>query len=157
MKSKIFFLLMVAFAATLTVSTGCRVMLIGAYDEVTDQGIQKIQTDVSALLITLKKNLINNNPPGNAYTNFDKSYTIIESEIESLDIRCRSLPKYTIINKQISILKRSVLDLEALHKFPNAFSRIGDTTQINSNQSTLEVAFSAMIALQNGLKSVKTN
>lgn len=147
--------LIILAVLTLMYVTSCKVMLIGAYDEVTDQSIQKIQTDVSGLLITLKKNLINNNPSANAYTNFDKTYNTIEAEVSSLDTRCKALPKYTIIISQISLLNKSVSDLEQLHKFPNAFSRMSDTSQINSDLSTMNVAFTAMVSLQNGLKATK--
>ena len=44
-------------------------MLIGAYDQVTDEGIQQIQTEVSTLLVKIEKNINNNSPGENKYEN----------------------------------------------------------------------------------------
>src|SRR2546423_1423710 len=42
---------------SLTLLTGCHVMLIGAYDQVTDESIQKIQSEVSSLIVTIENNI----------------------------------------------------------------------------------------------------
>lgn len=153
MKTRIYLFLI--FFSTTTMLGSCSVLLIGAYDQVTDQGIQKIQTETSELLITLKKNLINNDAASNNYANFSKTYNGIEAEIESLSIRSKALPKYSIITGEIDKLNKNIMDLEALHK-SQLFSRIADTSIVNTNMRTFEVQFSAMIALQNGLKREKT-
>jgi hypothetical protein len=131
-------------------------MLIGAYDQVTDQGVQKIQTDVSELMVTLKKNLLNNNAAANQYGNFTATYNTIEGEIESLNIRCKALPKYSIVISQLSSVNKNIIDLESLHKIDD-FKALRDTSIINTTLSTLEVQFTAMTTLQNGLKKEKNN
>ncbi len=74
--------------------TGCHVMFIGAYDQVTDESIQQIQNDVSTLIVKLERNIDDNNAAANKYENFRNSYENIAGEIESLKIRCSSLTKY---------------------------------------------------------------
>lgn len=46
--------IVIAFAVISFVLTSCHVMFIGAYDAVTDSGIQKIQTDVTTLIIAME-------------------------------------------------------------------------------------------------------
>lgn len=153
MKTKKLLLLLTTVAMLVA---SCRVMLIGAYDQVTDEGIQKIQTDVSGLLITLKKNLVNNEGASNDYKNFGTTYNTIEAEIQSLNIRTKALPKYSIITSQIGTLNKNVLDLEAQHK-GGQFAMPKDTLILNLDLSAFEVQFTSMTALQNGLKLEKTN
>jgi hypothetical protein len=148
------FLHVLIFVAAFSILASCKVILIGAYDEVTDQGIQKIQTDVSELLITVKKNLVNNTPAANQYANFQKTYNTIEGEVESLNIRCKALPKYTIVISQLNLVDKNIINLEELHKIDD-FKNIRDTSLINNVQITLGVQFTAMVSLQNGLKGQK--
>jgi len=136
------------------IAVSCKVMLIGAYDQVTDQGIQKIQTDVSQLIITLKKNLLNNKVSANEYSNFDKTYSSIEGEVESLNIRCKALPKYSQVVGELNALNGNVVLLEKLHKIDD-FKVLRDTAVLNTTLSTLEVQFTAMVTLQNALKAEK--
>ena len=49
----------------------CRVMLIGAYDEIADQSIQKIQNEVSSLIIKIEKNIITDDTEAIIYENFN--------------------------------------------------------------------------------------
>ena len=129
---------------------GCRVMLIGAYDQVTDEGIQQIQTEVSTLLVKIEKNINNNTPDENKYQNLKNDYDKIEGEIKSLQIRASSLPKYKIIGQQITLLGNNIRDLEE-------FNKLGFTSlqPVQIIDSTFQVQFSAMAALQNGLKREK--
>lgn len=128
----------------------CRVMLIGAYDQVTDQGIQQIQTEVFTLLVKIEKNITNNTPKDNNYENLKSTYDNIEGEIKSLEIRITSLPKYKIISQQITKLEKNIQDMET-------FNKIGFTNikPIQIIDSTFQVQFSAMTSLQNGLKRKK--
>ena len=52
----------------------CRVMLIGNYDEVTDQSIQRIQTDVSSLFVKIEKNIADNDMAAVKYENYGTDY-----------------------------------------------------------------------------------
>ena len=130
--------------------TGCRVMFIGAYDQVTDESIQHIQTEVSTLLVKIEKNITNNTPDENKYENLKSNYDKIEGEIKSLAIRANSLPKYKIISQQILTLEDNIKNLEE-------FNKIGFTNlePVQIIDSTFQVQFSAMAALQNGLKRQK--
>ncbi|HEY1872125.1 MAG TPA: hypothetical protein VGG71_13780 [Chitinophagaceae bacterium] len=134
------------------VAVGCHVMLIGAYDQVTDESIQQIQTDVSTLLVKIEKNILDSTPDNNKYENFKDDYDNIEGEIKSLKIRVNSLPKYKIISDQVSLLDENVRDLEKFNKI--GFTNIKPVRIIDS---TFEVQFSAMAALQNGLKRQKSD
>lgn len=135
------------------IMASCRIMLIGAYDQVTDQGIQQIQTEVSTLLVKIEKNITNGTPNDNNYETLKSNYDNIEGQIKSLKIRVASLPKYKIISDQVTLLENNIIDLEKLNKigFPN------NIRPIQVIDSTFQVQFSAMTALQNGLKREKTS
>jgi len=138
-----------AFICTIV---SCRVMLIGAYDQVTDESIQQIQTEVSTLLVKIEKNITNNTPDGNKYENLKSDYDKIEGEIKSLQIRTNSLPKYKIISQQITTLENNIKNMEEFNK--TGFTSMDPVQVIDS---TFQVQFSAMIALQNGLKRQKVS
>ncbi|HEY4151229.1 MAG TPA: hypothetical protein VGM41_19965 [Chitinophagaceae bacterium] len=128
----------------------CRVLLIGAYDQVTDQSIQKIQTDVATLLVKIERNFDNNTPADNKYENFKPGYESISGEIESLKIRCNSLPKYKFVAAQVNALDSTLTDLEKFHKLG-----FDSKQEVELVKKTFESEFSSMIALQNGLKREK--
>lgn len=128
----------------------CRVSLIGDYDEVTDQSIQKIQNDVSALLVNIEKNISDKNDSANRYENFRASYADIEGQLQSLQIRCNALPKYKTIVDQIAPFDSTVYRLERFHKL--GFQQ-SDTSGIRIIRETIEGDFQQMIILQNGLKN----
>jgi len=138
-----------AFICTIV---SCRVTLIGAYDQVTDESIQQIQTEVSTLLVKIEKNITNNTPDGNKYENLKNDYDKIEGEIKSLQIRTNSLPKYKIISQQITTLENNIKNMEEFNK--TGFTSMDPVQVIDS---TFQVQFSAMIALQNGLKRQKVS
>lgn len=130
----------------------CHVMLIGAYDQVTDESIQQIQTEVSTLLVKVEKNIADGTLEKNKYENLKDDYDNIEGQIKSLKIRVNSLPKYKIISEQIDLLEANIIDLEK-------FNKIGftDIKPVHVIDSTFQVQFSAMTALQNGLKRQKNS
>jgi len=128
----------------------CHVMLIGAYDQVTDECIQKIQTEVSTLLVKIEGNIDNNTPEENKYEKCKPGYDNIKGEIESLKIRCNALPKYKIVSQQVAALGATILDLEKYHKL--GFSKREEVEEI---KKLFEDEFKNMIILQNGLKRQK--
>ena len=131
--------------------TSCgEIRLIGAYDQTVDQSIHKLSRDVSILLIELKKNITDQKLDENAYSNFRPKYIDIQGEIETLKIRCGALEKYGKVRQQVLSLELNILNLEAFHK--TGFQSI---EPINNIQKNFEVAFTNMIALQNGLKREK--
>ena len=125
--------------------TGCNVLLIGAYDEVTDQGFQKVQTSISSLLVKIKNNL--NDPTEVNYNKFKPTYEDIEGQIESLKIRCNSLPKYKLVVIHANGLDSTFKSLESFHKMGFMES---DTASIRIIKKTFDVEFNAIIQLQNG-------
>ncbi|MCW3087510.1 MAG: hypothetical protein JWQ78_896 [Sediminibacterium sp.] len=130
--------------------SACQVMLIGAYDEVTDQGFQKIQNDLSGLLISIDKNL--SDPAETPYAKYKSAYAGIEGQIESIRIRCYALPKYQLVRAHADQLQSSVISLEKFHKLGIG---PGDSTSLRIIKRTFDVEFKAVIQLQNGLKREK--
>ena len=128
----------------------CKVMLVGAYDEVTDLGIQKVQNDISTIIVKLERNIDNNTPALNDYKNFTAQYETIAGEMETLRIRCISIKKYDLVLQQVTLLKSNIADLEKLHKLG-----ITDKGLLNNIKTNFEFQFSAIIKLQNGLKRQK--
>lgn len=140
---------------------GCgEVMLIGAYDSTVDQSIQSISTDVSTLVVTLKKNFLDGKAADNAYDKFRDTYIKIEAEIQACKIRCDALPKYKEVTSQVDEFGQVFLDFEKLHKlgFVNpANANAKPVEVIETAQKTMEVGLKAMLALQNGLKREKVD
>lgn len=128
----------------------CRVSLIGAYDAVTDQSIQKIQTGVYAIIVRLERNISAGMPADNDYRNFKTRYEDIAADLEVLKIRCNALPKYDIIREQIALVSKNMANMEALHK-----TGISNTVLLVPLKSALELQFSSIIQLQNSLKKQK--
>lgn len=128
----------------------CKVMLIGAYDQVTDQSIQKIQTDVSTIIVKIERNIDNGEGEANKYALFKDNYETMAGEIETLKIRCNSMPKYKIVLEQVKLLEANLGILEKLHKI--GFKQKQELAPIKSG---FESQFSAMITLQNALKREK--
>lgn len=133
----------------LTTFAGCRVSLIGNYDEIADQSVQKIQNDVSSLIVKITKNLNAGDAQANAYANFKNDYSDIEGQVQSLQIRCKALPKYQTVTDQITSFDSTVFRLEQFHKLGFQASDTGSVRIINE---TLETDFANIITLQNGLK-----
>ncbi|MBS7564754.1 hypothetical protein KHS38_10090 [Mucilaginibacter sp. Bleaf8] len=138
------------FSAVVSLALSCSVTLIGPYDEVTDYGIQEVQGEIFVVLVTIKKNLINNQGQDNAYLNFKATYNLIEGRIENLSIRSSTLPKYSLIVQQLTALQNSVEDLERIHQI--GLNTKADTSVINTIENAFSVQFRSMIVLQNGLK-----
>jgi hypothetical protein len=147
------------YALFLFLTSSCHVMFIGAYDQVTDEGIQKIQVDITTVITSLETNLINDEPAKNDFPGFSDTYNRINGEVESLKIRCNALPKYNIVYQQVVALDSSVHAFENLHK-SYGFNKTGQTAEqkqvslkiLGDTQILFETSFSAMISLQNGLK-----
>ncbi len=131
---------------------GCQVMLVGAYDQVTDQSIQKIQNEVMTLIVKLERNIDHKEPEKNEYTRFAGTYEELAGEIESLKIRCQSIPKYNLVLEQVILLQANLDNLEKYH-------RIGfkSKDELEPIRKAFESEFGAMIVLQNALKRKKSN
>lgn len=132
---------------------GCHVMLIGAYDQVTDESIQKIQSEVSSLIVTIENNISAGDEDSNKFENFKTTYNNLEGELESIKIRCSALPKYNIVIRQINSFDSTIHKLEEFHKLGINKS---DTTNIRIIKETIELDFNNMVRLQNALKREKT-
>ncbi len=128
------------------------VMLIGAYDATVDQSIQKISKDLSSLMTQLEKNILDGKPD-TSYDSFRDRYIEIESDLQALKIRTGALPKYDKVNQQVVLLNDNVLLFEKLHK--TGFSAQNKLQVIKTSRELFEIAFSAMLSLQNGLKRQK--
>lgn len=138
---------LIAFA--ILTLTECRVMLIGAYDQVTDQNIQKVQNEVSTLLVGVEKNIQNKELAANSYDSLKHSFVEIEGDLKSTITRCNALPKYKIVIAQLTSLQNSVNDFEK-------YSKLGlDAGGVLIADSLFQSQFTAITALQNALKSQK--
>jgi hypothetical protein len=127
--------------------TGCRVNMIGPYDAVTDQSIQKIQTDVFTVFARLERNISDQLPADNDYKQFKPAYEHLAGELETLKFRCGHLPKYQVVLEQVVLLAGSVKTLEALHK-----TGISNTTLLQPVKSAFDEQFKYILTLQEGLK-----
>lgn len=130
--------------------TSCKVVLISAYDEQVDLGIQEVQKEVVDIIVSLESNITNNEPANNKYELYQDRYTAIKKVIVNLKIRSSGLPKYTEVYKQIVLMEKSIVSLEQLHKI--GFDSID---KLQTAKSGLEIQFSSVIRLQNALKKRK--
>jgi hypothetical protein len=139
-------------ALLILVLTSCKVMLIGAYDQVTDENIQKIQVEVMTLLVKVERNLDAKDSAANQYVHFKDRYENLAGETESLKVRCESIPKYNIVVEQVTLLQNNLQNLEKYHQ-------IGFRTkeELVPIKKAFESEFAAMITLQNSLKRKKTD
>jgi hypothetical protein len=131
------------------------IRLIGAYDATVDATIQKISKDVTTLLIEVEKNQLDGKAADNAYENFRKRYIELMGETQTLQIRSNALPKYRIISSQVGLLNDNLRLLDSLHKSGFAAPGRNPVPVLNNVRANFETAFTAMIALQNGLKREK--
>jgi hypothetical protein len=125
-------------------------MFIGAYDQVTDEGIQKVQTDVTTLFIKMEKKVDEGSYTTNTYDSLRNDFTAIEGEIKSLQIRCGALPKYKIIEGQLVTIYDNITLVEQLSKTPIRNKRVFVVAD-----STMEIQFKSIATLQNALKTQK--
>ena len=132
--------------------SSCHVMLIGAYDQVTDESIQKIQTHTMTILVRLERNFDNHHAEENRYELFKTDYENLAGETESLMIRCKSIPKYSIVIDQVTLLEKNLSDLEKYHQ-----NGIKSKAELAPMKQAFESQFGAMIVLQNSLKKKKTD
>ena len=128
----------------------CRVTLIGDYDEIADQSIQKIQSEVSSLIIKIEKNIITDDTPANNYETFKTEYSDIEGQLQSLQIRCNALPKYKTVVDQLTAFDSTIRKLEKFHS--ELGFTLSDTSSIRIIKQTIQFDFKQMIILQNALK-----
>jgi hypothetical protein len=133
-------------------ATACHVVLIGAYDQVTDESIQRIQTHTMTVLVRLERNFDNHHAEENRYDLFKTDYENLAGETESLMIRCKSIPKYSIVIDQVSLLDKNLSDLEKYHQ-----NGIKTKAELQPIKQAFESQFGAMIVLQNSLKRKKTD
>ena len=130
----------------------CKVMLIGAYDPVTDQSIQHIQNETMTMLVKMERNFDNHEPAKNNYEYFREKYEDLAGEIESLKIRCQAIPKYELILEQVNLLQANLQDLEKYHK-----TGFKSKEELEPIKKAFESSFSAMIVMQNALKRKKSD
>jgi hypothetical protein len=130
----------------------CHVMLIGAYDQVTDESIQRIQTHTMTMLVKLERNFDNHHAEENRYELFKTDYENLAGESESLLIRCKAIPKYAIVIEQVTLLEKNLSDLEKYHQ-----NGINSKAELAPIKQAFESQFGAMIVLQNSLKRKKTD
>lgn len=142
--------LILAFILPLFLLTSCKIMLIGAYDEGTDTGIQKVQKEVLTILVKLETNIDNKQLADNDYKNFAKAYEEVEIDLECLKVRTGALPKYTIVQDQVKLMQANLLLFETSHKLGMTSKK-----EVQKNKETFEIGFGEMIRLQNGLKRKK--
>jgi uncharacterized protein YydD (DUF2326 family) len=132
---------------------GCsEIRLVGAYDEKTDESIQKTAKDVTMLFVKVEKNIDDGNTAANSYANFRDTYIEIESDLAALRMRCSALPKYQQIVQQIDLLENNITTLESLHK-----TGLTSKALLAPAKSAMDVAFKAMFATQNALKREKVD
>lgn len=135
------------------------ILLIGAYDENVDAGIQLIAKDASMLFTKIKQNVTDDSDWSCGM--FKDDYLKINAEINTLKIRVNGLEKYKIIESQIKELSDAILNLQKDHCSgfvkDRGLPKAKIIESIESDQSGVEVLLTSMIKLQNGLKREKVN
>ena len=139
------------FVAIIALLSSCHVLLIGAYDEVTDQSIQQIQNEVTTLVVTLERNIDGDKKEENDYKLFSNDYKVLSGQVESLKIRCGAIPKYGIIISQVNLLASNLTIFEKYHRESGFDSK----KELETFKSGFESQFTSMITLQIGLKKEK--
>ena len=132
--------------------TACPVMLVGSYDQVTDESIQKLQDQVSLVMVRIERNFDGGEPAANEYVHFRDHYEKMAASMLSLQNRCQAIPKYGIVCDQLSLLDSNLRNLEKYHK-----TGFRSREELAPIKMAFERQFGAMIALQNALKRKKNS
>ncbi len=136
------------------VLSACRVMLIGSYDPIMDNGIQQVQQQVATLLVKINKNLLSRQFADNAYLKFKDEYADIEGKLKTLELRSRALPKYKVVTDQLVPFDSTIRKMERFHQLGFEMT---DTGSLRIMSETVEFDFKQMIILQQALKNRSKN
>jgi len=135
----------VAVAMTLFVAattfTGCKLRLIGDYDETIDKGVTDFQQQAELYFAKLKAN------PNTAYD--ESVYSDLGARLAVLKTRASALPQYGIIAQQIANLKKQVDDMQELDKIS---SRPLPSIITGGAESGIDVSVASILKLELALK-----
>jgi hypothetical protein len=119
----------------------CTVRLIGDYDATIDQGVTAFHQDTEGYFVKLQST---------PETPFDQNiYDGLYARLAVLKSRAASLPKYTIISKQVDNLKAQV---DIFYKLDKAAKRPITGSIVTPAESAISVSVESILKLELALK-----
>ena len=140
--------LFLALATLLLISVftqSCSVKLIAEYDEATDQAITAFHRNLSAFFLDLENKL---GTPEAEFRHFAKHYQTMKIDLSAIQLRVNALDKNTITQQQIQLLTDNISLLEKLHKTGFSTDRSQQLAVLQTIQSDLNTALTAMLTLE---------
>jgi hypothetical protein len=138
------FLLMIS----IVLFTACKVTLLSAYDEVTDQALSTMQQSTTAFFVKHETN------PGSqdlAYKNQQPFYEDLKVKSRTIRIRNNAIEKNKIMINMLDLLDENINLMDSLHhKKPNGLLSQSDVTLL---KSAFEQQYTAMFKFIMALKS----
>lgn len=126
-------------------SAGCTIKLIADYDENTDALVTSLQRELSTFFVDLESKL---GTPAESYENFGDTYKAIRVDISALSLRVNALPKNSITQEQVDILKRNLDLFEQLHKSGLGEGVEGKKAVLTSIREDFDTALAAILRLE---------
>lgn len=131
--------------------TACKVTLLSAYDEVTDQSLSAMQQSTTAFFVKHETN------PGSqdlAYKNQQPFYEDLKIKSRTIRIRNNAIEKNKIMINMLDLLDENINLMDSLHhKKPNGLLSQSDVTLL---KSAFEQQYTAMFKFIMALKSRAT-
>lgn len=95
--------------------SACTLKLISDYDQQTDEAVVSLHKQIESLLIKIDKAIGSSKA---AYSNFEKYYDEIRTDLASLQLRAKTRPLNGIQVTQLSNISNQIELLEKAHKAP---------------------------------------
>jgi len=131
--------------------TGCAVQLIAQYDQVIDQTVVSLQTQIETFLTQMERTA---GTPEGEYVNQTKFYDGIDGTLATLTVRAASIPQNEIVTQQINLLKSNIDLLKKIHQEQKEKGLT--QLQIDPIKTAFDVQFKAIYQLEDALKRGKT-
>lgn len=129
----------------LAISACSEVQFISEYDQATDQQVSALQRDVEVFFTTMERNPTQ---PQCNHASHDAFYQQATVDINLLIARNEIRTKNDITNKQLAILKKSLEDLEELHKLADEENRCLNEVDLMALRTGFGVSFRGILQLE---------
>lgn len=136
--------LWLAFLIALAAS-GCTVKLIADYDESTDKSVTALQRKLATFFVDVESKIAK---PEGAHDKYVETYKELRVDISALELRVNALPKNTITQQQIALLKANLTSLELLHKAGFGQGEAGARAALGAAQKDFDTALAAILKLE---------
>lgn len=112
-KLKYYLVLLIILCILALPLSGCSVKLIADYDQIIDQNVISLQTQIETFLTHMERTA---GTREGQYASQVKFYDEIRGQLNTLSVRAASIPKNEIVTEQIDTLKETIETLREIHE-----------------------------------------